>query len=232
MKHRTWFKTYQDRLLSDPEYLALSPAARGVLADLRCFASRTADHGRTGHTSKTLLRWYGGNRDAVKTALKSLGNRRLIAVEPDTETLRIPNWDESQETLKAAMMRRLRAQAGQRAGGNNAATIPVTVTPQTEAEADPPTPLLEVPHEIEELAFRIFGHAPLANLSEWIGLHGAETVKAALLATEKNNVRSPAYTTKILHSWAQSGRPKDSGSNGHQAPEKVKLYDPENAFDD
>lgn len=247
MRHKTWFKTFQDRLLSDPAYLALSPAARGVIADLRCFASRTADHGRTGHTAKSFLRWCAGNRDAAETALKSLLTSGFVttetatvrqpngdrsATEPDSEILRIPNWDESQETPKAALMRRLREQGRHGAGGNKAVTVPVTVTPQTEAEAESPNPLPEIPVEIEQLAFRVFGHTPLANLGDWIGLHGGEKVRAALLETEKNGARSPAYTEKILQSWARNGTSKGNSGNGRPTPEKLKLYDPQNAFAD
>jgi len=232
MRHRAWHKVWADKLLSDPDYLALSPAARGILADLRCFAARTADHGRTGHTEKSLVQWYG-NRESASTGVKSLRYRRLIGVEPRTKILRIPNWDESQETTKAAMMRRLRAQRTQEDDGNNAVTVTGTVTGEGEGEGDTPlSPLPEIPAEIEQLAFRIFGHAPLANLSEWLGLHGAATVRAALLETEKNGKRAPAYTAAILQSWARNGGPKGNGGNGHGTPEKVELYDPARSLED
>ena len=106
MKHKYWHKIWHDRLLSDPDYLALPPAARGVLADLRCFAGRADKDGSTGMTAQEFIRWYGGHKDAVENALKSLGNRRLLVTEPETFCLRIPNWDKAQESPSAARQRR------------------------------------------------------------------------------------------------------------------------------
>jgi len=133
VKHLPWHKVWHDRLLSDPDYLSLPPAARGVLVDLRCFAARQAEAGETGHTEKRILRWYGGNRNSVQTALKLLRNRGLIEVKTESGIISIPRWVEAQETLAAARKRRQRARDKDRDGH---ADVTEDVTGEAEAEAE------------------------------------------------------------------------------------------------
>lgn len=133
MKHVHWHKIWHDRLLSDPDYLTLSPAARGVLADLRCFAGRKGGNGETGHTKQTLLRWYGGCRTSVESALKSLEDRGLIEVETKTGMLLIPRWREAQESPAAARKRRQRERDKER---DSRVTVTGNVTGEAEVEEE------------------------------------------------------------------------------------------------
>ena len=114
------------------------PAARGVLFDLRCFAARQGNHGNTGHTVTSLIRWYGGRAKRIQTALKSLTNRNLIAVKTQDGTITIPRWDEAQETPAAARKRRQRAREKER---DSHADVMGHVTGEAEVEADSLTAL-------------------------------------------------------------------------------------------
>lgn len=109
MRHRPWHKVWQDRLLSDADYLSLRPAERGVLADLRCFAARKADGGNTGQTVGSLLQWYGTRRKSAAKGIQTLAERKLIVITNDTRLISIPKWDEAQESASASRMRALRA---------------------------------------------------------------------------------------------------------------------------
>jgi hypothetical protein len=135
MKHRPWHKVWQDRQLSDPQYLALSPFERGVLADLRSFAARTANHGKTGHTRDSLARWYSRHSKGVLQALQRLSGEHLATFCGNSGEILIPHWQEAQESPKAALMRRLRAQR-KKADGNNGVTVTTTVTNRKEAEGE------------------------------------------------------------------------------------------------
>ena len=120
MKHKRWHKVWHDRLLSDPHYLALSPLARGVLADIRCFAGRQNDEGDTGMTEPEIIRWYGRNRKSIQNAFKVLQERRLIEVRTESQTIAIPRWNEAQDTPEAIRQRRHR---NRKAGRDSNVTV-------------------------------------------------------------------------------------------------------------
>lgn len=125
MKHLHWHKVWHDRLLSDPDYVVLSPTARGVLADLRCFAGRKGEDGDTGMTPADIVNWYGRYHRGVRAALDELRQRHFIVAEAEDKTVVIPRWSEAQETPAAARMRAYRQRKETR---NSDAAVTRTVT--------------------------------------------------------------------------------------------------------
>jgi hypothetical protein len=114
-----YFKTRHEMLLS-PRYTALSPAARGVLGDLRALASLARNEsepvvdGATGYTFGALVRWYGQGPATVRTALRVLVDAGWIEVQSDTGFVRVMGWLESQEAESAERVRRHRERRGDR----------------------------------------------------------------------------------------------------------------------
>lgn len=231
MKHQHWFKTWQDRQLSDPAWLALPRSARGLIYDLRAFAARQNDEGNTGMTLDSLAKWYGIDRRLLAKDTEIARKNHLLLSGKNGSTFVIPGWTENQETAAAARVRKYRAKAAER---NSNAPVTVTVTPnvtgEVEAEADveaeaatplPPADAAALP-ALEQLAFKVCGSALPGNLVEQVQLHGAEHVKAALLETERAGGKPFRYTIGILQRWGREGYPAaEQASNGKPTCSKI-----------
>jgi hypothetical protein len=139
MKHRPWHKVWQDRLLSDPDYTALSLESRGLLADLRCLAARVADGGRTGVNRSQLSRRYALNGRQIAGVTDPLSHAQYIAIRRGGD-MYVLRWLESQESPSTQRVRNFRARYS-----NANVTRDVTQTKRVEAEADAEADIKDIP---------------------------------------------------------------------------------------
>ncbi len=78
-----------------------------------------------------------------------------------------------------------------------------------------------VSDDLQQLAFRIYGMVPTANVAEWLTIHDEKRVRQAMLETERRDVKNASYTNRILQRWVAEGYPTNEQQKG-QAPRQLR----------